>query len=134
MTITQKEWYSVEQCLANPQNLYIFGDNTIRKGKGGQAQIRDCPNAFGIATKFLPSTTNESYFNDSNEVKDIIIDDIVKLLQLEDQYENIIFPYDGLGTGLSEMPTRCPLVFQIMNARLLALFDFTNPRPKYKYV
>ena len=54
MIILQKEYYSVEQCLANPDTLYVFGDNTQRFGKGGQAQIRDCKNSFGVCTKLYP--------------------------------------------------------------------------------
>lgn len=127
MFITQKEWYSVEQCLANPQNLYVFGDNTIRKGKGGQAQIRDCENSFGIATKILPTRDEDAYFKDNVYAADIIGKDIRALLDLVDKYENIVFPYEGLGTGLSEMPTRCPLVFRLMSNSLYTNFDFTNP-------
>ena len=30
--VVQEEWYSIEQCRANPRSLYIFGDNLLRVG------------------------------------------------------------------------------------------------------
>ena len=128
MIIVQKEWYSVEQCLNNPQNLYVFGDNTIRVGKGGQAQIRDCANSFGIATKRYPTMEDNAFFIDDDSMSDLdyILADIEELHNIKDQYENIVFPYDGLGTGLSKMPTSCPLTFQVMNRILSREFGFNN--------
>ena len=41
----------------NRNKLFVFGDNCLRKGKAGQAIIRDQPNSAGIATKVLPDTT-----------------------------------------------------------------------------
>jgi hypothetical protein len=115
MILIQDEWFSVKQCLENPRNLYIFGDNTLRYGKGGQAQIRDCENSFGICTKWKPSMTDDSFFQDTIECLEIVEKDIVDLLHIKDNYKNIIFPADGLGSGLSDMPNRCPLLYKRMN-------------------
>jgi hypothetical protein len=42
---------------ANPESLYLFGDNTKRVGIGGQArEMRGEPNAVGIATKNAPGS------------------------------------------------------------------------------
>lgn len=60
----QEEYFSIEQCLHNPDKIYVFGDNLIKKGLGGQAQIRNCPNAFGISTKRFPSMSLDSFFSD----------------------------------------------------------------------
>jgi len=117
MIIKQKEWFSVKQCLDNPKNLYIFGDNTLRVGKGGQAQIRDCNNAFGICTKMFPDMTDKAFFKDSIKHLEIIEKEIFNLKNeiKNNNYENIIFPYDGLGSGLSDMPNKCPLLYRRMN-------------------
>jgi len=117
MIIKQKEWFSIKQCIDNPKNLYIFGDNTLRVGKGGQAQIRDCINSFGICTKVLPEMTDESFFNDVIEHLEIIEKDIFNLKEVikNNNYEKIIFPCDGLGSGLSDMPNKCPLLYRRMN-------------------
>jgi hypothetical protein len=126
MTIVQKEWYTVEDCLANPRNLYIFGDNTKRYGKGGQATIRDCSNSFGVATKFTPSMSKDSFFTDSIECLEIIEEDLRELRELKKNYDNIVFPYDGLGTGLSDMPNKCPRLFKRFSRILEVHFEFNN--------
>ena len=123
MIIIQKEWFSPTQCQENPQNLYIFGDNTKRFGQSGQACIRFEPNTFGIATKFSPSTSMNSYFVDSIECLEIIEDDIRKLLKIKEKYENIVFPFAGLGSGLSDMPNKCPLLYKRMNKLLNRYFE-----------
>ena len=53
----------------NPNWLFVFGDNALRYGKGGQAVIRDEPNAFGIVTKLKPSNTNDSYMTDKDSYR-----------------------------------------------------------------
>ena len=50
----------------NSHCVFVFGDNTERKGFGGQAVIRGLPNTFGIVTKILPNITEESYMSDDN--------------------------------------------------------------------
>ena len=46
--------YSVDLLNKYPHVIFVFGDNMIRKGKGGQAIISDCQNSFGISTKRYP--------------------------------------------------------------------------------
>jgi hypothetical protein len=53
----------------NPNWLFVFGDNALRYGKGGQAVIRDEPNAFGIVTKLKPNNTNDSYMTDKSSYR-----------------------------------------------------------------
>ncbi len=113
--IIQKEWFSVEQCEANPKNLYIFGDNSKRYGNAGQAQIRFCNNSVGIATKYAPGTDKDDYFDDSIKALEIIEKDIKYIIQISDLYDCVVFPYDGLGTGLSDMQNRCPRLLNRMN-------------------
>ena len=127
-----QELYSVKDCLNNPHKLYIFGDNLIGVGKGGQAIIRDCPNTYGIPTKALPSMYSNSFFSD----KDSEIEAVKLCLQwLRGYYKDgmgmgmwmgsddppasvlpiLVFPEKGLGTGLSQMPTRSPKLYKLMN-------------------
>jgi hypothetical protein len=96
----------------------VFGDNTLRKGNGGQACIRDTPASFGVATKLLPSQMDNSFFEDGNEEhKQFIEDDLQELENLLKKNTTLVvyFPEYGLGTGLSEMPTKCPHLFMHMN-------------------
>ena len=62
--VVQEAWYSIEQCKANPRSIYVFGDNLLRVGEAGQASIRSCNNAIGIATKKKPSMLDSSFFSD----------------------------------------------------------------------
>ena len=50
-----------------PNDIFIFGDNMIRKGLGGQArEMRGEPNAIGIPTKKFPSMSEASFFTDAD--------------------------------------------------------------------
>lgn len=126
----QTEWYSVEQCRMNPKKLYVFGDNMIRIGKAGQAQIRDELNAFGIATKRLPDMTDISFFSDKQNEFVSILDDLHKLIEhyYSGEFETIVIPADGLGTGLSKMPEKSPELFNWMNITISKLLNIDyNP-------
>ena len=46
---------TIDDCIMNPQNIYVFGDNLTSKGTAGQAIIRGCPNALGVPTNILPT-------------------------------------------------------------------------------
>lgn len=110
----QTDWYSQEMCLNNKNKIYVFGDNTMRVGMGGQAQVRGCSNAIGVATKKSPSMDDDSFFDDSFLSLDYLLKDLHKLhwYHTNEAYDNMImiFPKDGLGTGLSQLSTRAPFI------------------------
>ena len=124
MPVELQKHFSVEDCNNNPDKIYVFGDNLIHKGKGGQAIIRDCPNAIGIPTKRLPSMAENAFFNDKREEYAIVTFHITKLFTLK--YKNnkqiFVFPKDGLGTGRAEMNIQSPKLFKYMNKLLNAYF------------
>ncbi len=61
MIIFQKFIYR-EDLKTNQGVMYLFGDNDMRVGKGGQAkEMRGEPNAIGIRVKKAPKTTNAYY-------------------------------------------------------------------------
>ncbi len=106
------DWYTPELLRANPTKYYVFGDNTVREGKGGQAIIRHEPNAIGVATKFLPNNKPDSFFSDDHYENDISfiaadLKDIELHLILG---KTVVLPAAGLGTGLSELPKRAPKI------------------------
>lgn len=115
--VTQKEWFSVQQCLDHPENLYVFGDNIMRVGNGGQAVIRGCENSYGIATKRTPSMHESAFFSDTNHEYQCVFSDLLRLEEIytSGKYEYIIFPSDGLGTGLARMPEKSPILYRRMN-------------------
>lgn len=116
MIIFQHRIYRID-LRANPDVLYVFGDNVDRVGLGGQAgEMRGEPNAVGVATKWSPSMRETSFFDDSDyeHISKIIDADFEPLFKAALNGKTIILPADGLGTGLSEMPTRCPKLYQLV--------------------
>ena len=122
--------YSVEQCRINFDTLFIFGDNLERVGMGGQAVIREQRNSLGFATKKAPGGAKEDYFTDDEYEENckIIDEEIEKIKKYAEEYKYkaIAFPFMGLGTGLSEMPLRCPQTFFYLCTRLQQEFKFNN--------
>ena len=112
MIEVKQEWYSVADCLKNHEKFYVFGDNSIRKGKGGQAMVRDCPNTVGIITKMFPSNTKESFLTDTVKNMELVQKDLDYLVYLFSSGETLVFPKDGLGTGLANLPNCAPKIYQ----------------------
>ena len=46
--VTFRGFWTIEDVRNKPNYLFLFGDNDVQKGEGGQAIIRYEPNAFGI--------------------------------------------------------------------------------------
>ena len=122
--------YSVEDVKNNPNKLYIFGDNTQKQGKGGQAIIRGNRNARGIATKWKPTMEEDAFFNDefySENISDIKSDiEDIKIYIENHPNTTLVFPKDGLGTGLAKLKEKAPKTYQYLKDRLLQEFNFNN--------
>jgi len=106
---------TTELVLAHPEYLFVFGDNIIKRGKGGQAVIRDCPNAFGIPTKKMPTNDADAFFSDIPSEHSAVI---VAINELHKQMKNgkkIVFPYDGIGNGLAKLQEKAPTTLKIIN-------------------
>jgi len=125
--VVQEEWFSLKQCNNNPSYIYVFGDNLLRVGEAGQAQIRSASNSIGIATKRSPSMNEESFFADTCEDHFALLNDIQRVYKIykDPQFQNMIlvFPSDGLGTGLSELPKRSPFLNNQLKMMLKNCFN-----------
>lgn len=91
----------------NRSKIYLFGDNLVGKGYGGQAkEMRGELNAIGIPTKKKPATTEDSYFTDAEfeENKKVIDIAIAKI----PKNATVIMPMAGLGTGRAQLEKRAP--------------------------
>lgn len=120
--------YSVDYCQINLDYLFVFGDNQLRVGMGGQATIRHQSNSIGIATKTTPAEyfTDDKYlYNQISIDKDIMM--IKKRLE-EYNYKAVVFPSAGIGTGLANMQIQCPKTFLYLCERLATDFNFNNLR------
>ena len=124
--IVTSNWYNADLLDRFPNHLFVFGDNTKRYGKGGQAVIRDMPNSFGVATKVTPSMDHLAFFNDNNDIGIKTIEaDIGKLKEIcnDGIYEAIVFPATGLGTGLAQLRQRAPKTWEFLRDQLMLHFN-----------
>lgn len=127
-----QKWISRTDLIANPDCLYVFGDNTKRIGLGGQAAaMRGELNAHGIATLWAPGV----FFSDHeyDEAKAIIDADLADLVRKTapsgigtEEYRTLVFPTDGIGTGLAAMNVYCPRIRAYLDKQLMAMFGITN--------
>ena len=108
--------FSVEDCNNNPHKLYVFGDNFARRGKKGQAVIRDCPNAVGIATKRKPSMSEDAFFT-PGMCTTYAAAEVANVFEIfaDGDYTNIVLPGNGLGTGLAQLSKRAPQILVAIN-------------------
>lgn len=128
MKVEINKWFSVDECRKyRNEKVYIFGDNLMRRGKGGQAIIRDEPNSYGITTKAKPYSSDESYLNDKMfEIIKCVIDLEIEVIKNLSKDKIIVFPKDGLGTGLAKLPEKAPKIFSYLCKRLKEEFDYEN--------
>jgi len=117
-------WWTCEDVKTNKHCLFVYGDNDIQKGKGGQAIIRNFPNTIGIPTKKLPWQKPGAYYSDDefHENMQKITLALEKVIKKSRNYEIVYFPKDGLGTGLAHMEKECPLTFQALNKLLKPIY------------
>ena len=152
MIVIKQKWIKREDLQANPNIIYLFGDNLLRSGLGGQAkEMRGEPNAWGIVTKKTPDNTEYAFLTDDEYelnisiinrdlagLREFIAEKRKKALEnkcsiyyfstgfTKEWYEvsMVIIPIDGLGTGLAELPTRAPKTYAYLCEKLEQLKDF----------
>ncbi len=111
--------YSREEIQANPDTLYVFGDNLAEAGYGGQGkEARGEPNAVGIPTKRAPSMEPDAFFTDADlpTVKPIAQAAYRRLLDHLKEGKTVVFPADGIGTGLALLHETAPAINDFLNA------------------
>ena len=127
--IVANKWILPEDCILNPTDLFVFGDNLKRWGSAGQACIRTCTNAHGFATKHYPSMKPDSFFSDRDEeLHQILNEEFIAMHDAMAGYTRLVLPMDGLGTGLSAMPEHCPIAFDYMNSIFSVLLGRDYPK------
>jgi len=118
-----KGWWNVNDVKNNPNCLFIFGDNDVKTGHGGQAIIRDLPNSIGIPTKKFPTLEPNSFYNDleieKNKMK--ISFAIKNIINESKKYKYIILPEEGLGTGLADLKNKAPETFKYLESQIMFL-------------
>lgn len=101
-----------QMCRNHPNDAFLFGDNLQRRGKAGQAVIRDEPNAVGIPTKRRPSMLPGSFFEEGDylEVIPLIDNAMLGVIGLPREGRSVWIPADGIGTGMARLPLLAPSI------------------------
>ena len=122
MALKKIDVYTREFIRANPDALFAFGDNMIRRGYGGQAaEARDEPNAVGIPTKWSPSRYFSDAAADNRDVRYAIVEAFQVLGDALDSGRDVYWPSAGVGTGLADLANRAPRVMALINQLYSAL-------------
>lgn len=121
-------FFDYNLCKNSSNYLYIFGENETQyktnvKG-GGQAVIRPLPNSYG----FRVQKDIGVYWTDDEfkENKKKIDEDVENIKTISNNYEKIVFPYHGIGTGRALMLEKCPETFFYLCYKLQKEFGFNN--------
>lgn len=119
--------YFRQDVILNPSALYVFGDNALRVGYAGQAEAcRGLANAHGIATLLQPG----KYFQDKHyeQVIALVGRDLDGLADAINTgaFHTLVFPIDGVGTGLARMKEHAPHSYDYMCGQLEQRFGIVN--------
>lgn len=104
--------------------LYLFGDNLLRKGLGGQAkEMRGEENTLGILSKKYPSSSIDSFYTDEDFypwLEDFSVD-IKNLTEKinSGKYKALVIP--KIGEGLADLPNRAPKIWNYLKTTLDSL-------------
>lgn len=112
-----------ENVRANRDKIFLFGDNLLGTGFGGQARaMRGEPNAIGIPTKKKPTNHTDAFFTDAEfEQNKAAIDQAFGRFAGLNEGTEIVIPSAGLGTGLANLPEMAPRTFEYLECRLARL-------------
>lgn len=114
MTLLYIKKYTRIYIKAHPDWLFVFGDNMMRHGYGGQAaEARGEPNAIGIATKVKPSMESDAFLADQDYDNWFAAErsTLRRLMEASRSGRTIIWPHDGIGTGMAQLERRAPSIW-----------------------
>lgn len=112
-----------EYLLNNPKHIFVFGDNLLRKGKGGAAILRDLPNTYGFITKKAPNNRDESFYR-VNEYREIFAAEMARLTEEISKHPDNTYLISKLGAGLAN---RYKIWENVIKPSIKpALFRFSN--------
>lgn len=108
----------------NTDVLYLFGDNLLRKGLGGQAkEMRGEENALGVVSKKYPSNNISSFYTDDDfyswlEVFSVDIKNLAEKIN-SGKYKALVIPQ--IGVGLADLPNKAPRIWKYLKTTLDSL-------------
>jgi hypothetical protein len=114
---------------AEPEARFVFGDNVLRRGRGGQAaEMRGEPNAIGVVTKWNPVMREASFFRDHDpDIAEGVERDLRLIWRALKDGRVVYFPTSGIGTGLADLPARAPILHARIEKYIKALAEEFPP-------
>lgn len=117
--IEHRKFITRAMLKAEPDALFVFGDNFERRGYGGQAkEMRGEPNSVGIATKKNPSMRPSAFFS-NDDIDRWHWHSLDAIERLQAHTGLIVWPTDGIGTGLARLDKHAPMIY----AKIISLLD-----------
>lgn len=126
-------WITREYLRANPNHVFVFGDNLLGIGKGGAALLRDEPNTYGFITKKAPNNRESSFYK-PEEYKSVFVTELHRLVQEALKHPERTYLVSMLGSKLANryriweeviLPALSETVLPV-NIQLLFSKDTTN--------
>lgn len=108
----------------NPDWIFVFGDNTFRRGLGGAAKLRYHPQSYGFITKKKPDYQDTSFYK-VEEYKEVFIEEMNKLIEFIRTNPSKIFMISKIGAGLAN---KYGIYEAIIKDGLNVLKEFENVR------
>jgi len=110
-----------EMVRAEPDKLFVYGDNDNQLGLGGQAAaMRGEPNTVGVRTKAAPNMGANAFWSDATYDANVAkIDE--DFARIDAHKGGIVLPSDGLGTGRAQLDKRAPRTFAYLAGKLAEL-------------
>lgn len=84
----------------NTTHVFVFGDNTLRRGKKGGAALRDEPNAYGFITKKRPCYQDDCYYKPAG-YREVYKLEVERLRSRIESSPSKIFLVGKIGSGLA---------------------------------
>lgn len=84
----------------HPNHIFVFGDNLLRIGTSGAAELRDESNTYGFITKKSPGWNDEDFYK-PEEYLYVYHDEFRKLSAFIDDNSDKTFLISKIGAGLA---------------------------------
>lgn len=117
-TVVKRQHITREDVRKERDKVFLFGDNILQIGKGGQAEaMRGEFNAIGIPTKKKPAVHDKAYFTDDEYPINVQYIDAA-FSSIPDNSIVVVPVFIGgeisIGRGYASMPDRCPQTYDYL--------------------
>jgi hypothetical protein len=85
---------------SQPDQIFVYGDNTLRRGKKGASTLRDEPNTYGFITQKYPNNRDGSFYK-PDEYDTVYQEEITKLKKKIEASPTKTFLIAKLGSQLA---------------------------------